>query len=187
LYALFRTITDHNNDNNNDDDSGSDGTTKMDPNDGIHNSKNNKDKDEIKVAEENDKGRIEDGIDSKIEADNKDSRHSGTSEDENGGHGSMSENKDTKNGGSGVDSDSRGQGNTRYTPSPPHHPLLMDRFSSYSKKLGGVGHCFTWHVQVNLGFYFNFQIEELVHSGLCAMRHLGHNSIFTFAIIKILL
>jgi hypothetical protein len=47
--------------------------------------------------------------------------------------------------------------------------------------LGGVGHCFAWHVRVNLGFYFNFQIEELVHSGLCAMWHLGHNSIFNFA------
>jgi hypothetical protein len=26
------------------------------------------------------------------------------------------------------------------------------------KILGGVGHCFAWHVQVNLGFYFNFEI-----------------------------
>jgi hypothetical protein len=32
-----------------------------------------------------------------------------------------------------------------------------------------------------------FKTEELVHSGLCAMWHLGHNSIFTFARIKILL
>ena len=30
----------------------------------------------------------------------------------------------------------------------------------------GVGHCFAWHVRVNLGFYFNFKIEELVDSGL---------------------
>ena len=30
----------------------------------------------------------------------------------------------------------------------------------------GVGHCFAWHVRVNLGFYFNFKIEELVHSEL---------------------
>ena len=30
----------------------------------------------------------------------------------------------------------------------------------------GVGHCFTWHVRVNLGFYFNFKIEELVDSRL---------------------
>ena|SRR5258705_10917817 len=35
--------------------------------------------------------------------------------------------------------------------------------------LGGVGHCFAWHVRVNLGFYFSFKIEVLVHSGLCAM------------------
>jgi hypothetical protein len=53
--------------------------------------------------------------------------------------------------------------------------------------LGGVGHCFAWHVQVNFGFYFNFKIEEFVHSGLYALWHLGHNSIFTFARIKILL
>jgi hypothetical protein len=33
-------------------------------------------------------------------------------------------------------------------------------------KLGGVGHCFAWHVQVCFGFCFNFKIEELVHSGL---------------------
>jgi hypothetical protein len=41
--------------------------------------------------------------------------------------------------------------------------------------LGGVGHCFAWHVWVSLSFYFNFKTEELVHSGLCAMWHLGHN------------
>ena len=37
--------------------------------------------------------------------------------------------------------------------------------------LGGVGHCFAWHVQVGLdfNFNFNFKTEELVHSGLCAM------------------
>ena len=35
--------------------------------------------------------------------------------------------------------------------------------------LGGVGHCFVWHVQVNLGFYFNFKIEEFVHSRLYAL------------------
>jgi hypothetical protein len=34
-------------------------------------------------------------------------------------------------------------------------------------KLGGVGHCFAWHVRVSLGFYF--KTEELVDSGLCAM------------------
>jgi len=32
-----------------------------------------------------------------------------------------------------------------------------------------------------------FLIEELVHSGCCEMQHLRHNSIFTFARIKILL
>jgi hypothetical protein len=52
--------------------------------------------------------------------------------------------------------------------------------------LGGVGHCFAWHVRVRFGFCFHFNIEELVHSGLCAMQ-LGHNSIFNFARIKILL
>src|SRR5882672_1143039 len=35
--------------------------------------------------------------------------------------------------------------------------------------LGGVGHCFAWHVRVNLSFYFSFKIEVLVHSGLCGM------------------
>jgi hypothetical protein len=36
--------------------------------------------------------------------------------------------------------------------------------------LGGVGHCFAWHVRVSLGlFQFNFKTEELVHSVLCAM------------------
>jgi len=53
--------------------------------------------------------------------------------------------------------------------------------------LGGMGHCFAWHVQVNLSFYFKFQIEKLAHHRLYAMWHLGHNSIFTFARIKILL
>jgi len=41
-----------------------------------------------------------------------------------------------------------------------------------NNQLGGVGHCFAWHVRVGLGFYFNFKTEKLVHSGLCAM-HLG--------------
>jgi len=35
--------------------------------------------------------------------------------------------------------------------------------------LGGVGHCFAWHLRVNLGFYFSFKIEVLVHNGLCTM------------------
>jgi hypothetical protein len=34
--------------------------------------------------------------------------------------------------------------------------------------LGGVGHCFPWHVRVSLGFYLNFKTDKLVHSGLCA-------------------
>jgi hypothetical protein len=34
-----------------------------------------------------------------------------------------------------------------------------------NNRLGGVGHCFAWHVQVSLGFYFIFKTEELVHSG----------------------
>ena len=54
------------------------------------------------------------------------------------------------------------------------------------KSLGGVGHCFAWHVRVSLGFYFNFKTEEIVDSGLCAMWHLGHDSKFPAARIKIL-
>ena len=56
----------------------------------------------------------------------------------------------------------------------------------HSFPLGGVGHCFAWHVRVSLGFYLNFTTDKLVHSGLCATWHLGYNSIFTFARIKIL-
>jgi len=47
------------------------------------------------------------------------------------------------------------------------------------------GNCFAWHVQVSLGFYFKFNTEEIVHSELCAMWHLAHNSIFYSARIKI--
>ena len=38
--------------------------------------------------------------------------------------------------------------------------------------LGGMGHCFAWHVQVNLSFYFKFQIEKLAHHRLYAMLYL---------------
>ena len=55
-----------------------------------------------------------------------------------------------------------------------------------SDELGGVGHCFTWHVWVSLCFYINFRIEKLVDNGLCAMWHLGHNIIFPAVRIKIL-
>jgi hypothetical protein len=51
--------------------------------------------------------------------------------------------------------------------------------------LGGVGHCFAWHVRVSFNFNFNFETEELVHSGLCVM-HLGHNRIFPADRIRIL-
>jgi hypothetical protein len=51
--------------------------------------------------------------------------------------------------------------------------------------LGGVGHALHGMYESAL-VYFNFKTEELVHSGLCAM-HLGHNSIFPSAKIKILL
>jgi hypothetical protein len=51
--------------------------------------------------------------------------------------------------------------------------------------LGVVGHCFAWHVRVSFGFYFNFETEELVHSGLCVMQ-LGHNRIFPADRIRIL-
>jgi hypothetical protein len=33
--------------------------------------------------------------------------------------------------------------------------------SNWLSTLGGVGHCFAWHVQVSLGFYFNFKTENL--------------------------
>ena len=46
---------------------------------------------------------------------------------------------------------------------------LHDMYMPSKILFGGVGHCFTWHVQVSLCFYFNFKAEELVHSGLCAM------------------
>ena len=42
-------------------------------------------------------------------------------------------------------------------------------FTPRQIELGGVGHCFAWHVRVNLGCYFNFKIEEFVHSGLYAL------------------
>ena len=45
----------------------------------------------------------------------------------------------------------------------------LSMHSPYYSILGGVGHCFAWHVRVNLGFYFNFKIEEFVHSGLYAL------------------
>jgi len=64
--------------------------------------------------------------------------------------------------------------------------MYMWQCSLCRAQLGGVGHCFAWHVWVNFGFYFNFKTEELVHSGLCVM-HLEHNSIFSSARIKILL
>ena len=63
---------------------------------------------------------------------------------------------------------------------------MSDKLYITQLLLGGVGHCFAWHVRVRFGFCFHFNIEELVHSGLCAMQ-LGHNSIFNFARIKILL
>jgi hypothetical protein len=49
--------------------------------------------------------------------------------------------------------------------SDPPNPIIP------TIKLGGVGHCFAWHVRVGLdfNFNFNFKTEELVHSGLCAM------------------
>jgi hypothetical protein len=121
----------------------------MDPNDSINDSK---DKDEIKVVDENDEGRIEDGINSEIETDNEDGsrmgknanrdggsgknedKDGGTSENKDGGHGGVSEDKDSgasKNensghGGSELDSDSRGQGKIRYAPSTPS-PLTANR------------------------------------------------------------
>src|ERR1700733_10462498 len=52
-------------------------------------------------------------------------------------------------------------------------------------RLGVVGHCFAWHVRVSFGFYFNFETEELVHSGLCVMQ-LGHNRIFPADRIRML-
>jgi len=47
-----------------------------------------------------------------------------------------------------------------------------------SKKyqLGGVGHCFAWHVRVNPVFGFNFKTEELMHNewAACNIYHQPH-------------
>jgi len=43
------------------------------------------------------------------------------------------------------------------------------------------GPLLAWHVQVNIGFYFNFKIEKFVHSGLYAMWH-HINSIFIWGV-----
>jgi hypothetical protein len=67
------------------------------------------------------------------------------------------------------------------------HGSTILLFSKPLNKLGGVGHCFAWHVRVSLIFCFNFKTEELIHSGLCAMWYLRHNSTFPAARIKILL
>jgi hypothetical protein len=64
-------------------------------------------------------------------------------------------------------------------------PSWFITFSPADNRLGGVGHCFAWHVRVSFGFYFNFETEELVQSGLCVM-HLGHNRIFPADRIRIL-
>ena len=47
----------------------------------------------------------------------------------------------------------------------PSFQQMFEPEDQTKDQLGGVGHCLTWHVQVGLGF----KIEELVHSGLCAM------------------
>ena len=44
--------------------------------------------------------------------------------------------------------------------------IILSYFHAVKLQTWGVGHCFAWHVRVNLGFYFNFKIEELVDSGL---------------------
>ena len=37
-----------------------------------------------------------------------------------------------------------------------HFVLDFSDLSETQSQLGGVGHCFAWHVQVSFGFYFNF-------------------------------
>jgi hypothetical protein len=46
---------------------------------------------------------------------------------------------------------------------------LRDMYMPSKILLGGVGHCFAWHVQVSIGLYFNFKTEELVSYRLCVM------------------
>jgi hypothetical protein len=36
--------------------------------------------------------------------------------------------------------------------------------------LGGVGHCFAWHVRVSPFFGFNFKIEELIQSAVSGLH-----------------
>ena len=43
---------------------------------------------------------------------------------------------------------------------------IGDKVGCIYIQLGRVGHCCAWHVRVNLGFYFDFKIEELVDSVL---------------------
>jgi len=44
---------------------------------------------------------------------------------------------------------------------------LRDMYMPSKILLGGVGHCFAWHVRVSIGLYFNFKTEELVYYRLC--------------------
>jgi hypothetical protein len=46
---------------------------------------------------------------------------------------------------------------------------LRDMYMPSKILLGGVGHCFAWHVRVSIGLYFNFKTEELVYYRLCVM------------------
>jgi hypothetical protein len=46
---------------------------------------------------------------------------------------------------------------------------LCDMYMPSKILLGGVGHCFAWHVQVSIGLYFNFKTEELLYYRLCVM------------------
>jgi len=51
--------------------------------------------------------------------------------------------------------------------------VLFIIYTSLLLILGGVGHCFAWHVQVNPVFGFNFKSEELIHNewAVCNVYH----------------
>jgi hypothetical protein len=36
------------------------------------------------------------------------------------------------------------------------NPAAVNENDDELSQLGGVGHCFAWHVRVSFGFYFNY-------------------------------
>jgi len=51
------------------------------------------------------------------------------------------------------------------------------KYNHAVKLLGGVGHCFAWHVRVSLGFYFNFKTENLYIVG-CVPCHIWDITVY---------